>query len=275
MRIPADLFPPETDPAKSPADQSLKPCEAAAIHERINKPDGLAIPKQEKKSRSKPANLKTEPSNQLAGHLPQNSQISANPSTIDSVPAIPQTTIASVGQAGSRPRTSSGMVVELPPQFVVPKPPASISNPIQTSELILGGQANCEPAPSARNPSEEAVLQPSYSDTDSGDEPSARGATDSEPTTQSSVGHLLPPQFSVLDPNRNRKGTANQVLLPTADGGVQPFNDRLVTIEFKGQKYVVVAMTPEEKRRRQMIANFVSIIIAIGAIAGTIWILMK
>jgi hypothetical protein len=94
---------------------------------------------------------------------------------------------------------------------------------------------------------------------------------------QSSVDHLLPPQFSVLDPTRlwQQSDGASHILLPTAEGGLQAVSERLVTIEYQGQKYTVIAATPEEKRRRQIIANILSIVVAIAAIVGTIWLLMK
>jgi DNA-directed RNA polymerase subunit RPC12/RpoP len=92
----------------------------------------------------------------------------------------------------------------------------------------------------------------------------------------SSSAAALPPKFEVDDPGRIRYRTGNEskVILPTADGGVQTIDNRLVTIEYKGQKYTVVALSPEEKRRRQLIVNILSIFIAIAAIIGTFWILL-
>jgi hypothetical protein len=91
------------------------------------------------------------------------------------------------------------------------------------------------------------------------------------------VDRLLPQAFVTFDPARLRRQSdgANQILLPTADGGVQSVHERSVTIEYKGKKYTVIAATPEEKRRRQIFVNFVSIIVAITAIVGTIWILLN
>jgi DNA-directed RNA polymerase subunit RPC12/RpoP len=94
-------------------------------------------------------------------------------------------------------------------------------------------------------------------------------------TTKLMIDSALPPKFEVDDPTRirYRSGVETKVTLPTADGGVQTVDNRLVTIEYKGQKYTLVALSPEEKRRRQLIVNIVSVIVALAAIMGTLWIL--
>jgi hypothetical protein len=101
--------------------------------------------------------------------------------------------------------------------------------------------------------------------------------TTPNPPLDARIDHLLPPKFSAPDPARVRvrSEAGSKVILPTADGGVQTVDNRLVTIEYQGQKYTVVAMSPEEKRRRKIIANILSLIIAIGAIAGTLWMLIS
>lgn len=85
----------------------------------------------------------------------------------------------------------------------------------------------------------------------------------------------LPPKFDVPDPSklRDRSRTINKVLLPTAEGNLQTVDQRTVTVEYKGKKYILIALSPEQKKRRQLIVNIVSIIIAIAAILVTFRIL--
>lgn len=88
------------------------------------------------------------------------------------------------------------------------------------------------------------------------------------------LSEWLPPKFDIPDPSKLRdRGTANKVLLPSADGGVQSIDPRLVTVEYKGKKYTLIALSPEQKKRRQFIVNLVSIVIAIIAIWATFKIL--
>lgn len=95
-----------------------------------------------------------------------------------------------------------------------------------------------------------------------------------DPTANLELSEWLPPKFEIPDPSKLRdRATANQVLLPSADGGVQSIDQRYVTVEYKGKKYTLVALSPEQKKRRQLIVNLVSIVIAMIAIWATFKIL--
>jgi len=85
----------------------------------------------------------------------------------------------------------------------------------------------------------------------------------------------LPPKFDVYDPSRlrNRARSSNQVILPSSDGGIQTVDQRIVTIEYKGEKYRLVALSPEAKKRRQWIINLISIALALLALFVTFKIL--
>ena len=79
-----------------------------------------------------------------------------------------------------------------------------------------------------------------------------------------SVAHLLPPPFDVPDPVRfpNKIG-ANEVLLPDGQGGYQTAEANVVTITYQGKVYHLQRLTPEERRKRQLIHNAIAIMIAV------------
>jgi DNA-directed RNA polymerase subunit M/transcription elongation factor TFIIS len=89
------------------------------------------------------------------------------------------------------------------------------------------------------------------------------------------VADWLPPRFEVADPSRwrDRDKTAHQVILPGSDGQLQTVDQRIVTIEYKGEKYRVLALAPAARKRRQLIINLLSILLALLAIWFTFRIL--
>ena len=82
------------------------------------------------------------------------------------------------------------------------------------------------------------------------------------------IDHLLPPTFDVIDPTRiGRLGSSDQVILPDGTGGLTSVDQRVVTIVHQGQEYQLVAMTPEQKRRRKLIHNIIALLIGALLIA--------
>ena len=83
------------------------------------------------------------------------------------------------------------------------------------------------------------------------------------------VDHLLPPKFEAADPALVRVGRASEfkILLPDGDGGVQQIDQRIVTIEHAGEKVSLVALTPQQRNRRRMIANTIAILLGIATLA--------
>lgn len=85
--------------------------------------------------------------------------------------------------------------------------------------------------------------------------------SDSKPVE---IERLLPPRFLANDPDfvdrRVTGQTSGRVLLPDAAGGVQAVDDSTVRIEHQGRKIELVRLSPEEKRKRQLIINVVAIL---------------
>ena len=79
---------------------------------------------------------------------------------------------------------------------------------------------------------------------------------------------MLPPQFLADDPDfvdyRVKSGHQQRILLPDSGGGVQSVDGNIVRIQHKGQTYELVALSPDQRRKRQQLINIVSI--AVGAI---------
>ncbi len=78
---------------------------------------------------------------------------------------------------------------------------------------------------------------------------------------------LLPPKFQFDDPEslnfRRAENAAFKIRLPDSDGGTQTIDARIVRVEHKGQMIELIALTPEQRRRRRRISNAISILLAI------------
>jgi hypothetical protein len=64
-----------------------------------------------------------------------------------------------------------------------------------------------------------------------------------------------------------------KVLLPDGKGGMAEFDERIVRVEYEGERVALVKMTPEQKARRRLIQNIIAIIIGIGMMAFAFWML--
>ena len=104
-------------------------------------------------------------------------------------------------------------------------------------------------------------------------------ATETEAETKPPVkdtldpNELLPKKFLADDPefvdHRMRPGGLGaRVLLPDGKGGVNSVDRNVVRIEHRGKLIDLQALPPEQRRRRQIVVNLVSIVI------GAIFILL-
>jgi hypothetical protein len=73
---------------------------------------------------------------------------------------------------------------------------------------------------------------------------------------------LLPPKFLVDDPDDRRlenKSTRNLVTLPNGQGGVRTIDDRIVHIDFGGQRVTLHALPRAIRHRRRFITNMITV----------------
>ena len=80
-----------------------------------------------------------------------------------------------------------------------------------------------------------------------------------------SVLSKLPRKFLADDPDfvdhRVSRNQHEKVLLPDGGGGVQSVDGNIVRIKHKGQMIELVALSPEQRQKRQRLVNLVSIVL--------------
>ncbi|MEM7783039.1 MAG: hypothetical protein AAF623_06780 [Planctomycetota bacterium] len=90
------------------------------------------------------------------------------------------------------------------------------------------------------------------------------------------IAHLLPPTFDVLDPkNLNMQSGPEKfkIFLPDGNGGTAQLDKRVLRVEHDGEQISLVAMTPEQRKRRRLIQNVIMVLIAVVAMAITFLVL--
>ena len=75
----------------------------------------------------------------------------------------------------------------------------------------------------------------------------------------------LPPKFLADDPelvhhSHSRKGQ-QKILLPDGSGGVQSVENNIVRIEHKGQIVELIALSPQQRQKRQRLTNFIAVLL--------------
>lgn len=91
------------------------------------------------------------------------------------------------------------------------------------------------------------------------------------------IENRLPKKFLADDPDfidrsLGRQGARN-VLIPDGRGGMQRVDERIVKIEHKGEMIELIALPENERRKRQRITNFVSILIGVLFFVFFFWLL--
>ena len=86
-------------------------------------------------------------------------------------------------------------------------------------------------------------------------------ATDDQKRTE--LRRKLPPKFLVDDPDFQGYQDQEKVLLPDGKGGITSVKRNVVKVQHKGQTIELIALTPQQRRRRQLIWNCVWIGIGI------------
>ena len=128
------------------------------------------------------------------------------------------------------------------------------------------------PAPTQSTPTQSAEPTSPKSSTATVDEQPVFVQPDQEAESpnQESIAHLLPPKFDVLDPenlNFSSTNSQNKIVLPDGKGGTAQLDQRVLRVEHGGQQVSLVALTPQQKRRKRLIQNCVMIVIAIAVMA--------
>lgn len=79
------------------------------------------------------------------------------------------------------------------------------------------------------------------------------------------VESRLPEKFLADDPDffdrRVGRSGSRRVLIPDGRGGMQSVDELIVKVEHQGEMIELVALPAHERRRRQRIVNFVSVVI--------------
>ncbi len=70
-------------------------------------------------------------------------------------------------------------------------------------------------------------------------------------------------------------GDAPFVVLPTADGGFEPVNNRIVHIEHEGRQVPLIVLTPKQRWRRRLIFNLVAAVISLVILWLVNWLLTR
>ena len=228
----------------------------------------------------------------------QNTPIAAEPST---PPAAPSPAAPSPpAQAEAKPT---------PPKPASAKPTPPKTAPAKTAPAKKGpatsGKTNQEPKPQPASlpplvpqlrsvdPATKSKLETESTTTQSAQQEPQTSATESsiasgirqadteqkkgigapEQNSASSIAHLLPPKFDVLDPAR--MGSEKfKVVLPDGQGGVAQMDNRVLRVKHEGKQVSLVSMTPEQQARQRLIQNIVAILIGIVIMAIAFTILM-
>ena len=102
-------------------------------------------------------------------------------------------------------------------------------------------------------------------------------AVEQEPNALEHALAALPAPFQVEDPARMTYAQTrqhNKILLPDAQGGTRQIDQRIVTVEYKGERVELVARTPEEQVRYRRRITIISMIIGLIFIAIAFAILL-
>ncbi len=84
-------------------------------------------------------------------------------------------------------------------------------------------------------------------------------------------GKFLADDPGYVDRSVNSK-TSDKVLLPDGKGGVTSVSKNIVKIEHQGQTIELIALSPEEKRKRQFWINLVSILLGVCLVVLFFWL---
>ena len=77
------------------------------------------------------------------------------------------------------------------------------------------------------------------------------------------VEKMLPPKFLVEDPDFQGLDRGENVFLPDGKGGITSVKRNVVKVQHKGKTVELVALSPEKRRRQQLIWNCVWIFLGV------------
>ncbi len=108
-------------------------------------------------------------------------------------------------------------------------------------------------------------------------EPPTGASTD--PFVPRNVDHLLPSRFELDDPQRpslRRNPTSpHEVFIPSADGGVQRINNRVVSVTHEGEKVQLRGLSDERRAQRRWIQNAIVFAVCLAILLAVFALLRK
>lgn len=152
-----------------------------------------------------------------------------------------------------------------------PAPPSPGDSVQQSAVTETASEALATPEPTTTIPDEHVAKTT---------EPPADAENASappEPSGPEPIDHLLPPKFTVFDPNRVRVGSGNEkfkVVLPDGKGGTAQLDNRILRVSHGDEKVALVSLTEQQRARRNLIQNIIAILIGIGVMALAFFLLM-
>lgn len=110
-------------------------------------------------------------------------------------------------------------------------------------------------------------------------------ASDDQPAESSppapSVEEWLPPRYVNPESAPALRGAANRdseapfVMLPGAEGGFEPVNNRIVHIEHQGRQIPLVVLPRGQRLRRRIMFNVICAVLSLAILALVFWWLTR
>jgi len=254
--------------ATSPSAAAMPPVESKQVESKQVEPkqsaqnEAISSPVNRKRATRRQANpdrsSPTEDTTEFSRPAPQQA-----PPTSPEIPASPPAAAAETASspAASAPTSSA----------TSNSSPSSVADPSSAPTI---NQPEADATPTANVPSTSSSKSDRQSSESKSDARSDLGKI--RFTTSLKPEELLPPRFEIEDTTRIRASAADdfKVVLPDAEGGLKQFDQRILHVEYGGEKVSLIATTPEEQQRRRTINNLISIVIGIVILAVAYWLLM-
>lgn len=163
-----------------------------------------------------------------------------------------------------------------PASSSIPEPPKPTASKSKPAKPVAPNPVAPTPPP----PPKATAVEPAKEQTESsksaksGEKPQEPGpASPSSLEVTSQVDQLLPPKFTVIDPDERvfragNRTNEHQVILPDGKGGFQKVDSRVVHVERDGAKLQLYSAPKKKKERNRLVQNIIAILIGIGVLTA-------